>query len=582
MNLCRASAVVALLLFVGCGGGSNTTTTPPPPPPNPDFTISLSPSTLNIARGSSGNTQVSVAAKNGFSSTVTVTPGGLPTGVTSAPININAGSSGNLTFAVSSATAVGPFTISLTGTSGNLSHPDSVILNVPLGGGVNTLVPRTSGSLAFPASAVPYLNQLISDLVPVRLAECGTATSAHTIEVVYNPNQGFSNYDENNLIINIHILPAPGASGVDQFFDHNLAHESTHALQTDLLRIVNGVNLRGTTADTEGIAQGCADRIARHLALAGTRPDLRDGGSLSVIWLDTFLRSDPETIAAGGHSTSAAHAQPSLTLGEGSYLIGASQIGSNGVNGIIEHENALFAAETGVTTPLTASERIAIWDSLGFNLDGKTPGAWMSAEMIKDPPFTIGKSHLIAWPVYGQFPAQMMAQALKVTNVDQFNMPTVQPITSGPLTITVKDATPQHNVVMGPIQADFSQTSGIANYNLNLQTQAPQGTYTVIVDASVNGAALQSKFVAANIPFNQTGLGGTDLAFPGQYLIAIDSQGNANNGSLTVTRGTVVWSMPGFAIVKPDSTGTFDVTGPSGMQHTYTAPAPWARFIPVD
>ncbi|HEU5407836.1 MAG TPA: hypothetical protein VFU48_08710 [Nitrospira sp.] len=79
-----------------------------------------------------------------------------------------------------------------------------------------------------------------------------------------------------------------------------------------------------------------------------------------------------------------------------------------------------------------------------------------------------------------------------------------------------------------------------------------------------------------------TGLGGTDLAFPGQYLLAIDSQGNANGGSLTVTRGTVVSSMKGFAIVKPDTTETFDVTGPSGTQYTYTAPGPWARFIPVE
>ena len=30
------------------------------------------------------------------------------------------------------------------------------------------------------------------------------------------------------------------------------------------------------------------------------------------------------------------------------------------------------------------------------------------------------------------------------------------------------------------------------------------------------------------------------------------------------------------------ATGTFDVTGPSGTSHTYTAPAPWARFIPVE
>jgi len=88
-----------------------------------------------------------------------------------------------------------------------------------------------------------------------------------------------------------------------------------------------------------------------------------------------------------------------------------------------------------------------------------------------------------------------------------------------------------------------------------------------------------------HIPFDKTGVGTNDLSFHGQYLVAVDSAGNANGGSLTVTRGSVVpltTSIPGFAIVKPDSTGTFDVIGPSGTKHTYTAPAPWARFIPVE
>jgi hypothetical protein len=142
-----------------------------------------------------------------------------------------------------------------------------------------------------------------------------------------------------------------------------------------------------------------------------------------------------------------------------------------------------------------------------------------------------------------QFPAQMMAQAFTITGTDGFNHPTILPVTSGPLTITVKDATPQHNIVLGPIPADFSKTTQIANYSLPWPNPAPQGTFTVNVSAMVNGNALQQSFVVANIPFAQTGLGGTDLTFPGQYLVAVDSQGNANNGTLKVTRGSVVWSI---------------------------------------
>src|SRR5205807_867835 len=96
--------------------------------------------------------------------------------------------------------------------------------------------------------------------------------------------------------------------------------------------------------------------------------------------------------------TSAAHAQPSLTLGEASYLMAASQQDTEGANGIVQHESALFAVDSTTTSPLSADQRIRIWDSLSFHLDGQTAGAWMPGEMIQDPVFTVGKTSLIAWP----------------------------------------------------------------------------------------------------------------------------------------------------------------------------------------
>jgi hypothetical protein len=571
--------------LLGCGGGGGAATRNPsnPLPSQPDFTLSASPSTVSIARENSDTVQISVTPMNGFAETVTVTPTGLPTGVTSAPINVVGGGTGTLTINVSSATGPGPFTISLAGTSGTVSHSATVNLKVPYGGGVLTLVPRTTGTHAFPQSAVPYINKLIADIAPARLPECGSASASHTIEVVYNPAQGFKNFDENALVINMDALPAPRFRRSRSRLDIGLMHESTHALQADLLRIVNGVNRRGTIADAEGIAQACAYRIARSLALSGKRSELRTGGDLPLLWLDTFRRDNPETVAAGGWiTTSGAHVQPMRTLGEAVYLLASTQEGAGGDNGIIEHENALFAAESNATQPLIAAERIQIWDSLGFELDGQATGAWMPPEMIEDPDFTVGKPHLIAWPVLPQLPTQMMAQALVVESDDPSFQPVVQAITSGPLTITVGDNTPQQNIVLGPIQADFSETSGISNYSVPWPNPVPQGTFTVSVDATVNGTSLHTHFVIANIPFQYTGVGSDDLAFPGQYVIAVDNEGKANGGSLNVTRGTVVWSMKGLAIVKPDSTGTFDVIGPAGLKRTYTAPEPWARFIPVE
>ncbi len=181
----------------------------------------------------------------------------------------------------------------------------------------------------------------------------------------------------------------------------------------------------------------------------------------------------------------------------------------------------------------------------------------------------------------------MVAQAFIVNDIRSSNnptetggIPTVVPVTSGPLTITVKNA--QGTIAMAPIHADLSQTSQVVSYPIDLSS-LDQGTYTVLVEATINSTPLESHFTVANkIPSNLTGTSPDDLNFQGHYIIAVDSQGNANGGTLTVTRGSVVWSMPGFKIVKPDSTGTFEVTGPSGTPHTYTSPDPWARFIPVE
>src|SRR5947207_1861448 len=153
-----------------------------------------------------------------------------------------------------------------------------------------------------------------------------------------------------------------------------------------------------------------------------------------------------------------------LTLGEGSYLLAASQTGAHGVGGIVEHENALFAADSVTTSPLSAAQRRQVWNATGITLDAKSAGAWMPTDMIQAPTLIAGQTFLYAWPVNPQFPAQMMAQALVVQSNDPATQPVVLAIASGPLTITVRDIHGQ--VVLAPISADFADTSGIANYVL--------------------------------------------------------------------------------------------------------------------
>src|SRR5258708_1328021 len=71
-----------------------------PPPPQPDFTIGLSTSTVNIAQGSSSApVSVIVNGLNGFSGSVQVTLSGVPAGVTSnpaSPFSVSSGQAGCL------------------------------------------------------------------------------------------------------------------------------------------------------------------------------------------------------------------------------------------------------------------------------------------------------------------------------------------------------------------------------------------------------------------------------------------------------------------------------------------------------
>lgn len=99
---------------------------------NPDFTIAANPGSLTVAPGSNGASSISIGAVNGFSSAVTLSASNLPSGVTvgfgTNPVN-GSGSS-TATFTVASGTVAGTYSITITGTSGSLSHSTTVALTV--------------------------------------------------------------------------------------------------------------------------------------------------------------------------------------------------------------------------------------------------------------------------------------------------------------------------------------------------------------------------------------------------------------------------------------------------------------------
>lgn len=133
-----------LLAFVcvGCGGGSSVTQTPPP---QPDFSLNLSVNSISISQGATSSAvNVSVNPSNGFTGNVQVTLTGLPVGVTSNPVSpfvVPASANTSVVFGAASNAATGNFTVSARGSSGALSHSQTLALTVQAGAA--STLPRT-------------------------------------------------------------------------------------------------------------------------------------------------------------------------------------------------------------------------------------------------------------------------------------------------------------------------------------------------------------------------------------------------------------------------------------------------------
>jgi len=99
---------------------------------SPNFSLSASPTSVSVARGSNGTSTITSTIVNGFDSAITLTASGQPTGVTAgfSPTSITGPGSSTLTLTVSSSAATGTYTITVTGTSGTLIQMTTVTLTV--------------------------------------------------------------------------------------------------------------------------------------------------------------------------------------------------------------------------------------------------------------------------------------------------------------------------------------------------------------------------------------------------------------------------------------------------------------------
>ena len=153
------------ITIMGSGGGLTRTTTYTLT--IPDFSISASPSSLTIQQGSSGSSTITVSSINGFNQPVQLTKSGAPSGVTATlnPQQVTPPAGGSktctLTVSVDATATPGSYPLTVTGTSGALSHNVRISLEI-------TAAPPPEWTFA-----------VITDLHIGRGYEEGTATFRH-------------------------------------------------------------------------------------------------------------------------------------------------------------------------------------------------------------------------------------------------------------------------------------------------------------------------------------------------------------------------------------------------------------------
>lgn len=152
-----AATGTATVTVTGSSGALGNTTTIVLTITAPNFTLSLLPATLGLPRGASAASMVTITAQNGFSSSVTLSASGLPSGVAASFAAPGTTGMRLVTFTASTTATVGSFPITVKGVSGALSSSDSFTLTV--------MVP-TAGTSLVNLSPAYNINAMVMDGLP--------------------------------------------------------------------------------------------------------------------------------------------------------------------------------------------------------------------------------------------------------------------------------------------------------------------------------------------------------------------------------------------------------------------------------
>src|SRR5579884_3500256 len=113
-----------------------------------DFSLAVAPSSQSVQPGSSVNYTATVTAENGYAAATNLSVTGMPTGATAnfTPPSITGSGNAQLTISTSTATPAGSYPLTITGSSGTLTHSAKVTLTVSSSGAPSVLTIDTVSS----------------------------------------------------------------------------------------------------------------------------------------------------------------------------------------------------------------------------------------------------------------------------------------------------------------------------------------------------------------------------------------------------------------------------------------------------
>ncbi len=220
LNIRALAATIWILLIaslISCGNGGGTPITPIGPPP--DFSLSATPPAITLESGTSQTISLLATGLNNFSSQVSIEATGLPAGVSLLPsaISLTPGMARTVTLSAGNSVTAATLNVTLTGTSGTLSH------TAPLS--LTTFLPPTSNTSPFRMlyirtdASTPYFaswNSYWIDFNPTTSRFFVTDPFGNHVFVIDSTTE--------SLVATIMV---PGALSIDDSADHKTLYVAT-------------------------------------------------------------------------------------------------------------------------------------------------------------------------------------------------------------------------------------------------------------------------------------------------------------------------------------------------------------------